>query len=485
MKSVRTKNSILIVVVALRHLITNGEQLPDWCLSGDDALLDCLDTHQVCTTEPDKCCDGLVCVGFSFFKKCVEPPICLHEWYDCSDGTPCCDKKKCIIHNVNHYECAEERFGSRTLELPPGGGNLEIAIPSADPSQDRNYKTTHISSKDVQYQTASSSGDPHIVTFDGLKYDCQGVGEFILIKSKVTQREIQVRYEPQENSRTLSVGKAVVIQDEGNTPRVQFSIAALKETLGNDMGDGCKLQLFVDKSLENLEKGFDNKDLVIDTRNKKEMKVRYKVTGLEVTINYFRCRINVNVKLPTNDLTYGLLGTANGNVEDDWQNLEGEVITQPKSLADRMRKPAYDFCTQHFCLRDESKSLFFYSEHGIDFSYYQKCDLPFGDTLEKAIEHASEWVIDACGSDMVCTVFFVFDPLNKFLLTTPLLHEFRRVFWMLQMEMKRMQRCFALHVSKILIHAILQVVNAMNRNVVMALLVSITEEPQAASVMVM
>lgn len=369
--------------------------MPDWCLQEtDDDLLDCIDTNQACTTDPDKCCDGLVCVGFSFFKKCIEPPICLHEWHDCSDGTPCCDNKKCIIHDSNHYECAEEKFGSRTLEL-------EEMVPPTNPPQQVNYRTTHISGKNVAYQVASSSGDPHIVTFDGLKYDCQGEGEFVLAKSKVTQREVQVRYEHQKDNRAVSFGKAVVIQDEGETPRVQLSITELQETLGNDMGDGCKLQLFIDSTLKDLEKGFEDKHLVIDTADKKHMTVRYKETGMEATINYFRCRINVNLKLPNTDLTYGLLGTANGNVEDDWENLEGEITPQPKSLADRMRKPAYDFCTKQFCLRDESKSLFFYPEHGFDFSYYQKCDLPYGDTLEKFIENVPKSVIDACGSDMV------------------------------------------------------------------------------------
>lgn len=399
-RAMKFKFTIPVVIIAFRLLSANGDESPDRCLPEEDELLDCIDTNEACTAEPDKCCDGLVCAGFGFFKKCIEPPICLHEWYDCRDGTPCCDGKKCIIRGDSQYECAEEQFGTKTLQLSP-----EETISPANASREANFKTTHISTKDVEYRVASTSGDPHIVTFDGLKYDCQGEGEFVLAKSKVTQREVQVRYERQESNRALSVGKAVVIQDEGNTPRVQFSIAILNETLGNDMNDGCTLQLFVDKSLKNLEKGFEDEHLVIDTVDKKRMTVRYKETGMETTVNYFRCRINVSVKLHSSDITYGLLGTANGNVEDDWQNLDGEIIPLPKSLAERMRKPAYDFCTTQFCLRDESKSLFYYPELGVDFSYYQKCDLPYGDTLEKSIENVPQWINDACGSDMVSACF--------------------------------------------------------------------------------
>ena len=36
-------------------------------------------------------------------------------------------------------------------------------------------------------------GDPHIISIDGLKYDFQAVGEFVLLSSELGNLEIQVR----------------------------------------------------------------------------------------------------------------------------------------------------------------------------------------------------------------------------------------------------------------------------------------------------
>lgn len=43
-------------------------------------------------------------------------------------------------------------------------------------------------------QTAESWGDPHLITFDGLKYDFQAWGEFVGVKSTTDNFEVQVRY---------------------------------------------------------------------------------------------------------------------------------------------------------------------------------------------------------------------------------------------------------------------------------------------------
>ena len=41
---------------------------------------------------------------------------------------------------------------------------------------------------------ASTYSDPHVLTFDGLKYDCQGGGDFILSKSMDSDFELQGRF---------------------------------------------------------------------------------------------------------------------------------------------------------------------------------------------------------------------------------------------------------------------------------------------------
>ena len=244
-----------------------------------------------------------------------------------------------------------------------------------------------------------------VYTFDGLKYDCHGEGEFILVKSYYTAREIQVRYEHMSGNRALSVGKAVAIRDEGDTPIVQISIASLSSSLGYDMGDedGCgKIQFFVDGVQRDLRDGSGQDDKVIVSMKNKDIWVKYVESEMQVKVRYHRCRLNICVHLPDTDNTVGVLGTANGDVQDDWTTLEGTILNIPDSLLDRLRKPGYDFCTQNFCIRDKEKSLFTYQEDGFDFDYYQKCDLPYGTTIERYLSDIPQNAIDACEGELQC-----------------------------------------------------------------------------------
>ena len=60
-----------------------------------------------------------------------------------------------------------------------------------------------------------SSGDPHLLTFDGLSYDLQTVGEQVLVRSVDGTLEIQTRQEPVAGSTVLSANTAVAARVEG------------------------------------------------------------------------------------------------------------------------------------------------------------------------------------------------------------------------------------------------------------------------------
>ena len=55
----------------------------------------------------------------------------------------------------------------------------------------------------------SSHGDTHIVTFDGLRYDFQVIGEYTLVRSTKDDFVVQVRQVPGFKSRTVSVNQAM------------------------------------------------------------------------------------------------------------------------------------------------------------------------------------------------------------------------------------------------------------------------------------
>jgi hypothetical protein len=82
----------------------------------------------------------------------------------------------------------------------------------------------------------SSHGDTHLVTFDGLKYDFQAVGEYTLVRSTKDDFVVQTRQVPVLKSKTVSVNQAiatkigghrVTIALENNAPvlRIDGSIA--------------------------------------------------------------------------------------------------------------------------------------------------------------------------------------------------------------------------------------------------------------------
>jgi hypothetical protein len=132
------------------------------CSEGEEEVPPCLDPGLVCTTNQDGCCDGLVCTGYGFYKKCSEPPVCLDMWHDCSDGTPCCDGTACTLGDSGQHECQTREIGKRTVKIPFGGGNLvEATEPPTTAPAIINTRTTKIDGQPVKKNIACSSGDPH------------------------------------------------------------------------------------------------------------------------------------------------------------------------------------------------------------------------------------------------------------------------------------------------------------------------------------
>lgn len=251
---------------------------------------------------------------------------------------------------------------------------------------------------------AASFTDPHLRTFDGLAFDCQAIGEFVMTKSQAAGFEVQARFSGPNTKGTVTTGVAVRVK---NSATVQVSIA-LKASKDSVQIGGCQTISFVNSVVRDLRSGsgLDDVDVsVVSNRYqiqyKNDISVSFSVRP-DPTFGCFMESLIIFLprKLLKEDVR-GLLGTPNGNTIDDWTDSLGKVFALPTTEEDFLFERAYNYCTAHWCLRDESKSLFTY-ETGTSFNSYKKCDLPYQGPLD--LSNVPHDVKDVCQSDSACLV---------------------------------------------------------------------------------
>jgi hypothetical protein len=234
------------------------------------------------------------------------------------------------------------------------------------------------------------------------------VGEFIALKSRITQRQIQTRFTRLDGRDELSVMTGIVIQDEGNTPKVQFTIPTLpNEGVSTPMTDGlCKIQMFVDGVQRDVYEG-SGTDAVSITVGK-YIVIKYKVSGMKVKLGVVKstettCRLNSCYHIPDGDDTLaGLLGSPDGDASNDWMTPDGTTVQVEGGLIDRSRQGAYDYCSANWCMTEPEQSLFLYNEHGVGFDDFSRCELPYGTTLAEFVEEVDESILAFCDKDVGC-----------------------------------------------------------------------------------
>ncbi|CAN0328142.1 unnamed protein product, partial [Scytosiphon promiscuus] len=161
-----------------------------------------------------------------------------------------------------------------------------------------------------------NGGDPHIVTLDGLLYDCHGRGEFFLTKVDSTQGEVQVRFEPwsTDPSGPFTVTTAMAASEEGSSV-VQVSLAA----------SGSALEILVDGAT------YDNSNTgtgVTLRETSSGVDIEFP-SGMEVIVTFNNAMLTVDVDLPPDVESTGLLGNNNDDAEDDWMTQGGGSIEVP------------------------------------------------------------------------------------------------------------------------------------------------------------
>jgi len=260
-------------------------------------------------------------------------------------------------------------------------------------------------------------GDPHMVTFDGLKYDCQGRGEFVAIKSLDSDLMIQTRFMigaghglQGQHDYPVTVTRSVVFNTgEPGVPDIQVDVP-------DSIEGGCPYTFYANKQeVPNIFTSGTGTNKVIASQGPGRTVIfRYPQTGTRIEVDVRSswkngCNMAVQVCLPKRrfegERVIGLLGTPDDNKANDWmQSDDGATLSIPDNRFDRMFKPAYDYCTEQWCIDNAGDSKFTYA-NGKGFDDYNFCTNVYDDGgVQEALTDAeqNEELIAVCGQNLAC-----------------------------------------------------------------------------------
>ncbi len=297
----------------------------------------------------------------------------------------------------------------------PSEGSPSTAVPSVSPwptegpssptasPAPSTFPTTSLPTFADERAVASGTyGDPHIITWDNLEFDCQAAGEFTMVKalSDSVNFEVQERFTAVSNacSAAASVSTGFVVQADG-IPNVQVSIPRNDPNPTLILND-CPIDFrsngkLLDSSL--LTPSLDAFGAIITLNPGASQVVVEYPSGLALIATIrnsqeFGCFFLMQMVLPPVyfvETLVGLLGTPNRNDGDEWTDASGNVIAIPENERDLLFGAAYEYCTTNWCIDNESESLFVYTDDE-SFDGISGCDEPYNDAIERKIQELDD-----------------------------------------------------------------------------------------------
>lgn len=166
-------------------------------------------------------------------------------------------------------------------------------------------------------------GDPHLQSHDGLAYNFQGAGEFIIAESlEGAPWVVQARFEPIGSTRDLPACQNVTVTTAVATQLGDHRVAIYKE---------AGLILYIDG--ERVELGREPLELADGARLERDGRSRYLLkwsSGEQLRVGSGRT-MRLDFALPDERVSQvaGLLGFFSGTAEDDFRTRDGQFLTAP------------------------------------------------------------------------------------------------------------------------------------------------------------
>lgn len=253
-----------------------------------------------------------------------------------------------------------------------------------------------------------------------LSIGCQAAGEFVL--SKAILKDYHYDFEARARFSNYKVANfkwtwttGVVIQQDVT---VQISIGEESSTSEHsNMFENLPINFYVNGEPRLLSQGSGDHRVMVSVDGF-HINLFFVSTGIHVRVRVLPSTVvnhnNLNDHVPGSINAYicipddnenivdvmGLLGTPNGDKQDEWMDMNGNLVPMEIDSSTQNSAKEYNYCTTHWCIRDEADSLFAY-EDGYSFSHYNGCDDPEarrleGTTATNGEEEIHHEIVDIC-----------------------------------------------------------------------------------------